>query len=614
MNDMPQILTKHQQLPEFNLPKPYSNDVWNICEWDIFKNSDENLQKIWIARSNIMDNTMDFTLCKNEVIREELKYFSYYVLEHKKINIRTFAEYADKYKHLFNYVNNKTFASVLDIDTKDYTKYITQNHKAIVTHGTTIVNDVKVPRKRRNKFIEFLDNFKKVIWNFYESQKNMWDRDLWKGTNLAPNEINAKSLNFSPIVQPIMKQSAKDFIRFKLANIAVSTTAKYLHDIKVFCHWLNEYDDSIDTFAKIDREILEDYFLFLRVESDLSQHSINTNILNLSVMFEYGLVTGNENFPCTPLFLNTDYAFKTVRKANFYTPDEIVSIFSIIKFLPKVYGKILMVLHHSGMRISEVLHLPIDCLQEENGEPYIKSYMYKTERYNKIPLDKNTYTIISHEIMYNKEHFPDAEFVFLDKKGGPVKYSTFLKKIQTVLFDNKILGHDGQPLAFGTHRFRATKATELLNMGEDPQKAADMLGQKSLSSLSYYATATHTSLNEYMQEYLRKESILINNIGKMDEFVIEDYENAIPLCNGWCCRPTELGLCEKANACLTCSQFRPSIRHLTSYQLQLAEVESSLAVAKQNGYIRIVEKCEQEKKALEDIILRLEEMLNEKKH
>lgn len=609
---MPQILTKQQQLPDFNIPEPYCNDIWNICEWEIFKNSDNKLQNKWNAHSNMMGNTMNFLLCTNVAIREELKYFSYYVLECKKINIGTFAEYTDRYKYLINYVNDKVFSSVLDIDSEDYKNYISHIREATTTHRTTTNNIVSL--KRRNKLFEFINYIKKVICNFYESQKSIYERDYWKGSELSSSEINVRNLNFTTISQPIMKQSVKDFIRFKLTNITVGTCAQYLRDIKIFCHWLSEYDESIDTFAKINRNILEDYFLFLRVESDLSQHSINANILNLSVMFEYGLVMGNENFPSTPLFLNTDYAFKTVRRVKFYTPDEIASIFSIIKYLPKVYGKILMVLHHSGMRISEVLHLSIDCLQEENGEPYIKSYMYKTERYNKIPLDKNTYAIINNEIMYNKKYFPNAKYVFLNEKGTPIGYSTFIKKIQAVLLKNKIMGHDGQPLVFGTHKFRATKATELLNMGEDPRKAADMLGQKSLSSLSYYATATHTSLNEYMQEYLKKESILINSIGKMDEFVIEDYKNAMPLCNGWCCRPTELGLCEKANACLTCSQFRPSIRHLTSYQLQLTEVKSSMAVAKQNGYTRIVEKCEQEMKALEDIILRLEEMLNEKKH
>ena len=98
----------------------------------------------------------------------------------------------------------------------------------------------------------------------------------------------------------------------------------------------------------------------------------------------------------------------------------------------------------------------------------------------------------------------------------------------------------------------------------------------------------------------------------MDEFSLDDYENAIPLCNGWCCRPAGFGVCDKANACLTCPQFKPSSRHLVSYQIQLSELESTLAVAEENGYTRIVEKCKTEIKALREIIEKLEETLNEK--
>ena len=186
--------------------------------------------------------------------------------------------------------------------------------------------------------------------------------------------------------------------------------------------------------------------------------------------------------------------------------------------------------------------------------------------------------------------------------------------MKKALVKHNVLGRDGKPLVFGTHRFRSTKATDLISLGVEPRKVSDILGVKSLSTLSYYAAATQTSVSEHMQEYLRRESILINSIGKMDEFPLEDYENAIPLCNGWCCRPSELGICDKINACLTCSQFRPSHKHLISYKIQLSEIESTLAVAKANGYTRIIEKCLSDKEALEDIIKRLEEMLDEQKY
>jgi integrase len=248
---------------------------------------------------------------------------------------------------------------------------------------------------------------------------------------------------------------------------------------------------------------------------------VNTCILNLSVFFEYGLIQENRHFPDRPLFLPGDYVFKTVHRANFYTTEEIAGIFSIIVYLPKVYGKILLLLHHCGMRISEVLRLPIDCLRYEDGVPYIRLYMYKTNRYHKVPLDDYAHRIIKHEIRYVQENYPDAQYVFLNSVGKPIHYTSFVNKVKAVLLEHNILGRDGKPLVFRTHRFRATKATELINMGTDPQIAADMLGQKSLSALSYYAAATDTSLNEHMQEYLKMESILINSIWEKDGLPLE---------------------------------------------------------------------------------------------
>lgn len=616
---MAQILTKQIELPKFNLPEPYNNDVWDITEWDYYKNASYRYKTCWKARSNVMGNKMDFSLCNSPVIREETKYFCYLLITDKKVTLSTFAEYADRFKLLFSYVNDKSYSTVLDIDTNDYERYIGQSHKIRTDNGSALIGSEVIPMKKRNRLISFVDTLKRTICDFIESSKPLIEKDYWKrkdvkGDNDNVTSYSSKNLDFSTIRQSAMKKSAKDFILFKLASITFGAAYGYLCSIKTFCQWLYEYDENINSFAEINRDIIEDYLCFLRIETDFSQHKINKNILDLSVMFEYGILNEDKSFPSIPIFLSSDYAFKTEHRAKYYTPDEIAGIFSVIPYIPKVYGKILLILHHCGMRISEVLYLPMDCLHYSEDVPYIKLYMYKTERNHNIPLSKAIHKIIRTEIIKNQKKHPGAKYVFLNDDGSLINYGTFCRTIRRAIAEHNILGRDGQPLKFGTHRFRSTKATDLINLGEDAQKTADILGVSSLSTLRYYATATQTSVNEHMQEYLRKESILINSIGKMDEFNLDDYENAIPLCNGWCCKPIDLGICDKINACLTCSQFRPSMKHLTSYRLQLSELESTLAVAEANGYTRIVEKCTAEKEALQNIINRLEKMLDEKKH
>lgn len=613
---MEQILIKQCELPQFNLTEPYGNDIWDVMEWDYYKDASEYCQKAWNARSNVMERKMDFTLCQNLIIREEAKYYCYLLVAVKNISLGVFADYADKFKLLFSFVNTGNYKTVLDIGTADYERYIGETHKVKTNNGSALSGGEVIPVKKRNRLISFLDSFKKAVNDFIESSKPVFERDCWHKKDIKPNEAEGitdkKNLDFSTIRHPMMKQAVKDFIYFKLASITFGAACEYLRQIKTFCQWLREDDKNIDSFKDVDRQMIERYFVFLRVESGFSQHHINKNILDLSIMFEYGLLSDDNRFPAVPIFMANDYTFKTNRRAKYYTAEEVTGIFSIIPYLPKVYGKILLLLYYCGMRISEVLRLPIDCLHYNDDVPYITLYMYKTERHHNIPLNNSIHRIIDAEIKKNKRKHPKAKYVFLNEDGSVIQYSTFCKKIKITLLNHNVMGNDGKPLAFRTHRFRSTKATDLINLGENPHKAAEILGMKSLSTLSYYATAKQTSVNEHMQEYLRKESILINSIGKMDEFSLDDYENAIPLCNGWCCRPAGFGVCDKANACLTCPQFKPSSRHLVSYQIQLSELESTLAVAEENGYTRIVEKCKTEIKALREIIEKLEETLNEK--
>lgn len=401
-------LSLQTNLPDFGLEAPYSADIWDICGWDIYKNAGEGQKEAWDARSSVMGGNLDFSLCKNRAIREELKYFSYHLLETKKVSLNTLAEYADRYKLFFNFVNSRQYASVLDIDTVDYERYITPTHKAVIDNGSALAGQEIVPSKRRNRLISFLDFLKNVIYEHIESAKPLYERDIWSGKEIHPDEYDTANLDFRGIEQPQMKQDVKDYLKSQLSKWTVKTAYMYLKDFTLFCQWLYEYDENIASFKDIDREILEDYFLFLRADSDFSQNKINLNILHLSSLFEYGIVTENENFPETILFLPDDQCFKTQKRANFYTKEEVASIFSIVKYLPKVYGKILMVLHHTGMSVSEVLRLPIDALKSKDGKPYLAVYMYKTKRYNNVPIDGNVHKLISDEIRKTQERFPDA--------------------------------------------------------------------------------------------------------------------------------------------------------------------------------------------------------------
>ena len=81
--------------------------------------------------------------------------------------------------------------------------------------------------------------------------------------------------------------------------------------------------------------------------------------------------------------------------------------------------------------------------------------------------------------------------------------------------------------------------------------------------------------------------------------------SAQALPNGLCAMPV-VQSCDKANACLTCGNFRTDVRYLDQHKEQLERTCSILDAAKQNGWTRQIEMNEKLKQNLLNIIEPLE--------
>ena len=120
-----------QPLPQFDIPEKYKKDEWDIKEWDYFKEAHINSKSSWRSRSNITDHKFKFTICKNPYIVEEYKYFMYFLIEVRKIELGSFAEYYDRYKVLAEYVEKylMNYTSILDLEDTSHFETFLINHK-----------------------------------------------------------------------------------------------------------------------------------------------------------------------------------------------------------------------------------------------------------------------------------------------------------------------------------------------------------------------------------------------------------------------------------------------------------------------------------------------------
>ena len=614
-----------QELPEFDMPDKYKADIWKVTSWEIYTNATEKCQQVWDRRSAISDGNFDFTKCENLYIREELKYIVSLSFE-KGLKISSISEIYDRMKIIFGFVNKDLgIYSITEYENRihEFEMFLSQewgNKVTIKSSPYINKNMEKVELTRSNRAITLFKLCIKTINEYRNRNKSLMELDSWNYDVVVKYDSEApkgKILHFENIVQPTMKQASKVFARFKLGTLNVSTIASYTHTVEVFSKWLADYDESIKHFDELIRDIIEDFFLYLRVESDISDHQCNVTILQLKVFFETIQLLEVQHAPDKILILPEDSTIKSKTESRYFTDEEAQNITNAIKYMNKTDGKMVFCLKVLGLRLSELRNLkPENIVQNDDGSYSLNIYQNKTKKEYLKPLTKEVSTILLSEIAKNKKRFNcEPEYVFLTDKGTKIEHSAFIRRMNMLFYEHKVKDRNGDLLRFQSHRFRATFATSLINAGYGAEATSKALGQTCLKSLMHYIHISDETTIRQLSPKLERDDYLIRNIQSMSMVEeIPQSQSVTKLCNGWCTRDiTKLGVCKKANACISCSLFQPTIEHLNNYEMQLQEVNATIEVARQNEMDVILQSNLKLKEDLERIIKQVKERLDEKK-
>jgi len=349
--------------------------------------------------------------------------------------------------------------------------------------------------------------------------------------------------------------------------------------------------------------------LWVRTSTKLSEAVRSERIRKIKVFFEIGVLLEFDNFITTLLILPSDYQGKTKQQTDFYSDAEMKNINSILKKIPNRFAKIILCLQVLSLRIGDLICLKPNDIYINDGNYIMELTQRKTNEPLKIVIPESIYKILMDEYAVNQKKFgKNTKYIFANSEDKHISYNTVQKTINDLFFEHKVLGDDGNILRFKTHKFRSTKATKLVSMGLGATEGAKALGHKGLASITHYAHITTDTLIAAMEPYLKKVDILVNNIGKIQESTKKDLQNALPLCNGWCIRPIELGICIHANHCLQCDLFCPDSRHMNYYMMQLEEINATLAIIESTGNELMIKKLSTDKEQLEKIIERVTEL------
>lgn len=577
------------------------------------------------------DTGFDFSGCVSLTAKAEIKYLFYYCIEQKTNTLRTITSNYSRCRHIISYINeNGSIQSVLDIEENDYISFLLKNKiikNSHVTSGSFVnadMEEVRYERKNRSiTLLHFLKDTAKEVYeaNIPEQEKDYWNIKKFPFLNLKQSEY--KNLKFSEIPQRAIKETTKRIFFNKLKIDNPATLYNNLSAITFFLKWLGEEYPEIQNLKDLSRDVIEDYLEYMRTASGKSSTMVNRNILAVKRFLEDGYLIDKDSFPEANLFLSTDYKIRKKREADFYSDNEMKNINKALPEMPVMYATIIMCLELLALRISDLITLTPAMIEEVHDNPSYKHHIdfnkklvkiqKKTKNLVQLPISDHVYRLLMNQYEISKKKYgKDVAYVFATGQDTHIDRHTVSYRVNKLFFALQVKNDEGDLLHFKAHKFRATKATKLIEKGFGSNEAAKALGHSSLHSLSSYATITDQTLIDNMEPYLNKVQTVIENMGNGIEEISQSTEKLLPLCNGWCSRPVSLGICEHANKCLSCTLFKPDSRHTSYYKLQLQELEATYGVAQAAENKALMEKIKADIVAVKRIITEVEKLCKQK--
>lgn len=610
------IKQKQIDIVDFNLSDSYKYDIWDITNFNIYTNSDDKTQQKCLNKYK----QLNFTLCENKYIKEEFKYFFYYLFDIKKIKLSTLEKYYYTFLTITKYINlnllDLNSITQLDNELTEYKSYLIENSfKLQTTSGNAIRKDMtKVKTMHTTKYIMHLKNFISVINDFYKQDLNEFDKDIWDIRNfpfkIDYNVANPRyKINFSDIVQKNIKNTTKILFYQRLKNHPIKTITNELNEIKILSKWLFTTHTDINSLSELNRDIIEEFITYLKTSSGFSQLKVNRILSTLHSFFDRCSLMNLEDKPITNPIYCKDYSYKEKKIVNFYTDEEIQNLNRHISKLPLQIGRMLFIIENAGMRISELCTLTTDCLSvNKKGDYYLTYFQIKTNKDNTVPINETVAESIKAGIENSKIEFGEnIKYVFSKTLETPITANIFSTTVNKLCYENKIMNSENKILRIRAHKFRGTVATKYINLGLDINIIRKLLGHSSSHAIYHYIEIHNDTVLKAMKPITEHQDEMIKNIGHIKDAStnIDENKELIPLSNGHCSKPIASGICKHANACLSCKMFKPDINHLSLYESQLKESINNIEISKANDFTRLLEYNIDLKNNLEKIIKKI---------
>ncbi len=431
-------------------------------------------------------------------------------------------------------------------------------------------------------------------------------KDIWHTIEDLGLEVNQHdktlTISFKSIQQDWLKLIVKLYIIIR-SQRKLSATYLQQEVLSVNCFSRFIEQKSIFNINHINEQLFDEYDYHLHL-LNLSQSTISKRYITLNNIFT---VAREEGW----LEVNT-YWFKGRRKNSpikrdeiEYIPEEVwQQLDENLHLLPDILQRMVLIIRGTGLRIGELLNLPLDCLRQRGNQWRLRFLTEKYKTVDELPICEELVAVVKEQQEYIKQQFGDSYNNLWNSNNGSrstykpvpriISLESFNQRLNKLAQSQNICTKEGKLWRFKSHQFRKTLATVMTNAGIRNLIIQKYLRHRSPEMQEYYKRLLKEVLGQEYQE-LMKGSSYVNSTGR----IVAQHQPQNPITElirrkmyqivtqyGECHRPILKSPCQTVNACWRCEHWLTSTKDLSALKNDLGRIEIELENANKLGMTR----------------------------
>jgi site-specific recombinase XerD len=472
----------------------------------------------------------------------------------------------------------------------------------------------------------------RLISNVYDA-RHEWEKDivdLCKLGHSKPELLTSQRFNFTHLSQPWLRKPVKEYFRQRLVNTTVSSLQGMLSDLNCFSAFLSQYP--LLRPCEIDRRLIEDYMGYIS-RGDLSSTTKSHRLVTLRGFLIWCHQRKIAGFPSELLIFDTDLPKRNKTLPRVIDPKVMDQFVQALPDLDIFWQRAIYILMYTGMRISDLLRLPLACLLAPDalGRYSIRFYIRKQKKEHQQPIERKhqeqvVAAIIAQQADVRKRWGEATSYLFPNPKGLPYLNNTFTDRINELIVKKGIHDELGRIVRITAHQFRHTFITELVKRGIPIPVVQRIVGHGSVWTTERYTYLTNDFVKAELEKYVDVEGKIYRPTGPANSHEmaylhrhLSEQEVAYqtstygPISIGWCGLPAPVEACPSFHACLDgCPHFRTNDTKLPEALQLFEDFSAQLTIARQKGQARIIESLTNKLAHLKKMTLTLVELRKEK--